>query len=75
MVEKLDIYKCQPCEIIVEALTKGESELVCCDKPMENLIFKTGQIVCFGNRKSLGQDGFSNMVEKVVSIREKVGNL
>ena len=37
MAEKLDIYKCNVCGIIVEALHGGSGELVCCGEPMETL--------------------------------------
>lgn len=36
-----DIYKCNVCGNIVEVLTVGGGELVCCGKPMEKLEVKT----------------------------------
>ncbi|MFZ0034568.1 MAG: desulfoferrodoxin [Sedimentisphaerales bacterium] len=41
MAEKLEIYKCTVCGNIVEVLHGGDSELVCCGQPMENLAEKT----------------------------------
>ena len=41
MAEKLQIYKCAVCGNIVEVLHGGVGELVCCGKPMENLVAKT----------------------------------
>jgi superoxide reductase len=67
MVEKLDIYKCQPCEIIVEALTDGESELVCCDKPMEKLVAKTAD---------QGREKHVPVIEKIKGgIKVKIGSV
>jgi len=33
--EKLQVYKCQVCGIIVEVLDGGAGELVCCGRPMQ----------------------------------------
>ena len=41
MAEKLGVYKCAVCGNIVEVLHAGAGELVCCGKPMENLVEKT----------------------------------
>jgi superoxide reductase len=41
MAERLQVYKCSICGNIVEVLTGGDGELVCCDTPMENLTAKT----------------------------------
>jgi superoxide reductase len=35
MVEKNEIYKCSVCGNVVEVLTVGGGQLVCCNKPME----------------------------------------
>lgn len=35
MTEKLELYKCNICENLVEVLSRGEGELVCCGKPMQ----------------------------------------
>ena len=37
MAERLQVYKCNECGIIVEALHDGAGELVCCGKPMQLL--------------------------------------
>lgn len=37
MAERLDIYKCDICGIVVEALAGGAGTLVCCNKPMAML--------------------------------------
>ena len=41
MADKLQIYKCSVCGNIVEVLHGGVGELVCCGKPMENLVENT----------------------------------
>jgi len=41
MTEQNQIYKCSICGNIVEVLTAGAGELVCCEKPMELLVEKT----------------------------------
>ena len=41
MAKKLEVYKCAVCGNIVEVLHGGVGELVCCGKPMENLVTKT----------------------------------
>jgi superoxide reductase len=41
MAKKLQVYKCAVCGNIVEVLHGGVGELVCCGKPMENLVAKT----------------------------------
>ena len=35
MTKKLQIYKCEVCENIVEVLHGGAGELVCCNQPMK----------------------------------------
>jgi len=39
--ERLQIYKCNVCENIVEVLHPGIGELVCCNEPMELLTANT----------------------------------
>ncbi len=34
MTERLQVYKCEVCGNIVEVLTAGKGELVCCGQPM-----------------------------------------
>jgi superoxide reductase len=41
MAEKMEVYKCLRCGIIVEVLKGGPGELTCCDQPMEKLNPKT----------------------------------
>ncbi|MBM4028091.1 MAG: desulfoferrodoxin [Planctomycetes bacterium] len=41
MAEKLQVYKCLTCGNVVEVLTAGHGNLVCCDKPMVHLAAKT----------------------------------
>ncbi len=38
MAERLEIYKCEACGNIVEVLTGGDGELVCCGEPMVLLV-------------------------------------
>ena len=37
MAKRLEVYKCDDCGIIVEAICGGGGELVCCGKPMVHL--------------------------------------
>ena len=41
MIKKHQIYRCSVCGNVVEVLTVGGGELVCCGKPMELLTTKT----------------------------------
>jgi superoxide reductase len=41
MASKLEIYKCTLCGNIVEVLTGGDGELVCCGQPMKHLAAST----------------------------------
>ena len=41
MAEKLQVYKCAACGNIIEVLTGGKGELVCCGQPMELLVENT----------------------------------
>ena len=41
MAAKLEIYKCQACGNIVEILSGGDGELVCCGQPMAKLTEQT----------------------------------
>ena len=41
MAERLEIYKCEVCGNIIEVLHGGQGELVCCGKPMVQLIENT----------------------------------
>jgi superoxide reductase len=37
-MERLDLYKCEICGNIVEIISSGAGELVCCGQPMKKLI-------------------------------------
>ena len=41
MAQRLEVYKCEVCGNIVEVLTGGDGELVCCGQPMDLLDEKT----------------------------------
>ena len=41
MAERMQVYKCDVCGNIVEVLTGGAGELVCCGQPMDLLDEKT----------------------------------
>ena len=67
MAEKLQIYKCTICGNIVEVLHGGAGELVCCGKPMENLVAKTADE---------GKEKHVPVIEKIDGgIKVKVGSV
>ncbi len=41
MTKLLEIYKCELCGNIIEVVHTGAGELVCCNKPMKNMIAGT----------------------------------
>ena len=41
MAERLQIYKCARCGIIVEVLHGGSGQMICCGEPMKHLIEQT----------------------------------
>jgi len=41
MAQRLEVYKCNICGNIVEVLEAGGGELVCCGKPMDQLVENT----------------------------------
>ena len=41
MAKRLEVYKCSICGDIVEVLHAGGGELVCCGKPMDQLVENT----------------------------------
>jgi superoxide reductase len=41
MTQKLQIYKCKVCGIVVEVLDHGEGEMTCCREPMQLFQEKT----------------------------------
>ena len=67
MAEKLQIYKCSVCGNIVEVLHGGAGELVCCGKPMENLLAKTADE---------GKEKHVPVIEKIDGgIKVKIGSV
>ncbi|MBQ3311390.1 desulfoferrodoxin FeS4 iron-binding domain-containing protein [bacterium] len=44
MTNKLELYKCNVCNNLVEVLNDGFGELVCCNKPMELIECNTSEI-------------------------------
>ena len=67
MAKKLEIYKCSICGNIVEVLHGGAGELVCCGKPMENLVAKTADE---------GKEKHVPVIEKIDGgIKVKVGSV
>ena len=66
MAKKLEVYKCMVCGNIVEVLHGGAGELVCCGKPMKNLVAKT---------VDEGKEKHVPVIEKADgSVRVKVGS-
>jgi superoxide reductase len=41
MAERLDVFKCDICNQVIEVLEGGAGELVCCEEPMDLLVAKT----------------------------------
>ncbi|MEE8397729.1 MAG: desulfoferrodoxin [Desulfobacterales bacterium] len=41
MAKRLEVYKCNICGNIVEVLNAGGGELVCCGKPMDQMVENT----------------------------------
>ena len=67
MIEKMEIYKCKPCDIMVEALTDGAGEMTCCDETMQKLLTKTADT---------GKEKHVPVIEKVKGgIKVKVGGV
>jgi superoxide reductase len=67
MIERLQVYKCSVCGNIVEVLTAGGGDLVCCGKPMDNLTAKT---------IDQGQEKHLPVVEKVEGgVKVKIGSV
>ena len=67
MAEKLQVYKCMVCGNIVEVLHGGAGELVCCGKPMKNLVAKTADE---------GKEKHVPVIEKTdTGIKVKVGSV
>jgi len=67
MAKRLQVYKCSLCGNIVEVLTGGDGELVCCGQPMENLQAKTSD---------QGKEKHVPVVERTNgSIKVKIGSV
>lgn len=67
MAERLQVYKCSVCGNMVEVLTGGAGSLVCCGKPMENLVAKTAD---------QGKEKHVPVIEKVNGgIKVKIGSV
>ena len=41
MTEKLELYRCKHCGMIIQVMQKGAGTLVCCGEPMEKLEHNT----------------------------------
>ncbi len=67
MANKLGIYKCEICGNIVEVVHAGDGELVCCGKPMVNLVEKTAD---------QGKEKHVPVIEKTdCGVKVKVGSV
>ena len=42
-MERLDLYRCEICQNLVEVILNGGGELVCCGQPMKKLDAKTNE--------------------------------
>ncbi|MBR1680552.1 desulfoferrodoxin FeS4 iron-binding domain-containing protein [bacterium] len=59
MTEKLELYKCNVCSNVVEVLSAGQGNLVCCGQPMELIKTETSD-------KTELNDKHVPVIEKVV---------
>ena len=50
MTEKLGLYRCNVCGNLVEVLSEGEGELVCCSQPMELVVENTSDNQDFNDK-------------------------
>ena len=67
MAERLEVYKCADCDIVVEVLTGGTCKPGCCDKTMELLDAKTADA---------GKEKHVPVIEVTADgIRVKVGDV
>ena len=67
MAEKLQVYKCMHCGNVLEVLTAGHGELVCCGKPMVHLAPKSAD---------QGQEKHVPVIEKSdAGFKVKVGSI
>jgi superoxide reductase len=66
MAKRLEVYKCEKCGNIVEVLTGGNGELVCCGEPMVLLEAKT---------KDAGKEKHVPVTEKAEhGVKVKIGS-
>lgn len=67
MADKLQIYKCSVCGNIVEVVHGGAGQLVCCGRPMENMVAKSSD---------QGQEKHVPVIEKANGgIRVRIGSV
>ena len=67
MAERLQVYKCADCGVVVEVLTGGKCEPACCDKTMQLLDAKTADA---------GKEKHVPVIEKTPDgIKVKVGDV
>jgi superoxide reductase len=67
MAERLEIYKCEACGNVVEVLTGGAGELVCCGAPM---------VLMNENTVDAAQEKHVPVIEKVAGgVKVKVGEV
>ena len=67
MAERLEVYKCEACGNVVEVLTGGAGELVCCGAPM---------VLMTENTVDAAQEKHVPVIEKVAGgVKVKVGEV
>lgn len=67
MAERLGVLKCGVCGNMVEVVRGGADGLVCCGKPMENLVAKLADV---------GKEKHVPVIEKIAGgIKVKVGSI
>ena len=67
VTKKLQVYKCNICGNVVEVLTVGGGELVCCGQPMQLVKEKT---------EDKGKEKHVPIIEKTeTGVRVKVGSV
>jgi superoxide reductase len=67
MVQQLQVCKCSVCGNMVEVIRVGGGDMICCGKPMENVVAKTAD---------LGKEKHVPVVEKANGgIKVKIGSI
>jgi superoxide reductase len=67
MISQLQVYKCSVCGNMVEVIRVGGGDMICCGKPMENLVAKVAD---------QGKEKHVPVVEKANGgIRVKIGSI